>query len=171
MAQYVPYYALIAAPLHKLTRNGEVFPTGSKWIPGSDYDLAYHHVRSLMLDRPLYIWNKDNERHSFIEVDACDDGWGACFYRHADEAPPNGDEDRFFLLSKKPKRIINSMGVQGMDQQREEKPSRLLQRDDRSDPRIRALSQPHRDPGPRAWSRMLLRSSPRNQRHISEQQG
>ena len=106
MAQYVPYYALIAAPLHKLTRKGEVFPTGSKWIPGSDYDLAYHHVRSLMLDRPLYIWNKDNERHSFIEVDACDDGWGACFYQHADKAPPNEDEGRFFLLSKKPKRII-----------------------------------------------------------------
>ena len=106
MAQYVPYYALIAAPLHKLTRKGEVFPTGSKWVPGSDYDLAYHHVKSLMLDRPLYIWNKDNERHSFLEVDACDDGWGACFYQHADKAPPGEDEGKFFLLSKKPKRII-----------------------------------------------------------------
>jgi hypothetical protein len=53
MAQYVPYYALIAAPLHKLTRKGEIFPTGPKWIPGSDYDLAYHHVKSLMLDRLL----------------------------------------------------------------------------------------------------------------------
>jgi hypothetical protein len=106
MAQYVPYYALTAAPLHKLTRKEEVFPTGPKWIPGSDYDLAYHHVKSLMLDRPLYIWNKDNERHSFLEVDACDDGWGACFYQHADKAPPGEDEGNFFLLSKKPKRII-----------------------------------------------------------------
>ncbi len=79
MSQYVPYYALIAAPLHKLTRKGEVFPTGSKWIPGSDYDLAYHHLKSLMLDRLLYIWNKDNERHSFLEVDACDDGWRHAF--------------------------------------------------------------------------------------------
>jgi hypothetical protein len=52
MAQYVPYYELIAAPLHKLTRKGEVFPTGSKWIPVS-VDLACQHVRSLMLDRPL----------------------------------------------------------------------------------------------------------------------
>ncbi len=33
MAQYVPYYALIAAPLRKLTRKGEVFPTGPNWIP------------------------------------------------------------------------------------------------------------------------------------------
>ncbi len=30
MAQYVPYYALIAAPSHKLTRKGEFFPTGSR---------------------------------------------------------------------------------------------------------------------------------------------
>jgi hypothetical protein len=32
-------------------------------------------------------------------------GW-ACFYQHADKAPPNEDEGKFFLLSKKPKRII-----------------------------------------------------------------
>ena len=106
MAQYVPYYALVAAPLHKLTRKGEIFPSGSKWIPGSDYDLAYHHVRSLILDRPLYIWNKDNERHLFLEVDSSDDGWGACAYQHADVAPPDEDPGKFFLLSKKPKRII-----------------------------------------------------------------
>ncbi len=30
MAQYVPYYALVAAPLHKLTRKGEIFPSGAK---------------------------------------------------------------------------------------------------------------------------------------------
>jgi hypothetical protein len=69
MAYYVPYYALVAAPLHKLTRKGEVFPSGSKWITGSDYDMAFHHVRSLILDRPLYIWNKDNSKHLFTEVD------------------------------------------------------------------------------------------------------
>jgi hypothetical protein len=38
MAQYVPYYALIAAPLHKLTRKGGIFSTESKWIPGSEKD-------------------------------------------------------------------------------------------------------------------------------------
>ncbi len=52
MAYYVPYYALVAAPLHKLTRKGEIFPSGEKWILGSDYDMAFHHVRSLVLDRP-----------------------------------------------------------------------------------------------------------------------
>ncbi len=106
MTYYVPCYALIAAPLHKLTRKGETYPSGSKWIPGSDYDLAYHHIRSLILDRPLYIWNKDNGCHLFIEVDSCDGGWGAAVYQHADKAPPGEDEGQFFLLSKKPKRVI-----------------------------------------------------------------
>ena len=106
MAYYVPYYALVAAPLHRLTRKGEIFPSGSKWIPGSDYDMAFHHVRSLVLDRPLYIWNKDNSKHLFLEVDSSDEGWGACAYQYADSAPKGEDEGKYFLLSKRPKRII-----------------------------------------------------------------
>jgi hypothetical protein len=39
-------------------------------------------------------------------VDSSDDGWGACAYQHADTAPPGEDVGKFFLLSKKPKRII-----------------------------------------------------------------
>jgi hypothetical protein len=85
---------------------GETFPSGSKWIPGSDYDMAFHHVRSLVLDRPLYIWNKDNSKHLFIEVDSSDEGWGACAYQYAESAPEGEDEGKHFLLSKKPKRII-----------------------------------------------------------------
>jgi hypothetical protein len=96
MAYYVPYYALVAAPLHKLTRKGEIFPSGTKWIAGSDYDLAFHHVRSLILDRPLYIWNKDNSKHLFIEVDSSDEGWGACAYQYASAAPPDEDEGKHF---------------------------------------------------------------------------
>ena len=106
MAYYVPYYALAAAPLHRLTRKGEIFPSGSKWIPGSDYDMAFHHVRSLVLDCPLYIWNKDNSKHLFLEVDSSDEGWGACAYQYAEAAPEGEDEGKHFLLSKKPKRII-----------------------------------------------------------------
>ncbi len=30
MAQHVPYYALVAAPLHKLTQKDQAFPTGNK---------------------------------------------------------------------------------------------------------------------------------------------
>jgi hypothetical protein len=97
MAYCVPYYALIVAPLHKLSRKGEIFPSGSKWIPGSDYDMAFHHVRSLVLDRPLYIWNrnKDNTKHLFIEVDSSDEGWGACAYQYSKSAPPNEDESAY----------------------------------------------------------------------------
>ncbi len=111
MAYCVPYYALIVAPLHKLSRKGEIFPSGSKWIPGSDYDMAFHHVRSLVLDRPLYIWNrnKDNTKHLFIEVDSSDEGWGACAYQYSKSAPPNEDESAYQYSKwrwKKPKRII-----------------------------------------------------------------
>jgi hypothetical protein len=67
MAYYVPYYALVAAPLHKLTRKGEIIPSGAKWIPGSDYDMAFRHVRSLVLDRPLYIWKKTAPRTSSLK--------------------------------------------------------------------------------------------------------
>ncbi len=64
MAQYVPHYALVAAPLYKLTKKDITFPSGSKWIKGSDYGMAYHHLKmSLILDKPLYIWNKDNNKH------------------------------------------------------------------------------------------------------------
>ena len=73
---------------------------------GSDYDMAFHHVRSLVLDRPLYLWNKDNSKHLFIEVDSSDEGWGACAYQYSSTAPTGEDEGKHFLLSKLPKRII-----------------------------------------------------------------
>ncbi len=68
MAQYVPYYALVAAPLHKLTRKDQAFPSGNKWVPRSDYDIAYHHIKSMILDRPLYLWNKDNKNICYTKL-------------------------------------------------------------------------------------------------------
>jgi hypothetical protein len=56
--------------------------------------------------RFLYIWNKDNSKHLFQEVDSSDEGWGACAYQYANSAPEGEDEGKHFLLSKKPKRII-----------------------------------------------------------------
>ena len=38
MAGYVKEYAILAAPLHKLTKKATVFP--KPWTQGSDYDLA-----------------------------------------------------------------------------------------------------------------------------------
>ncbi len=37
MAAYVPYYALVASPLHALTKKDRAFPTGSKWIICKDF--------------------------------------------------------------------------------------------------------------------------------------
>jgi hypothetical protein len=96
----------VASSLHALTKKDRAFPTGSKWIPGSDYDLAYHHVKSLILDRPLCLWNKNNEEHLFFEVNSSDDGWRACAFQYADKASPGEDEGKHHLRSKKPKRII-----------------------------------------------------------------
>ena len=107
MSQYVPYYALVAAPLHRLTRKDAPFPSGSKWIKGSDYDMAYHHIKSLILDRPLYLWNKDNNRHLFIEVDSSDDGWGGCVYQYEEEYSDDKEAGKLSMFSKRPKRIIS----------------------------------------------------------------
>ncbi len=106
MAQYVPYYALVAASLHKLTKKDTTFPSGNKWIKGSDYDMAYHHLKSLILDKPLYIWNKDDNKHLYIEVDSCDEGWGACAYQYAKDPSIDAEAGKLLILSKAPKRII-----------------------------------------------------------------
>ncbi len=105
MAQYVPYYALVAAPLHKLTRKDQAFPSGSKWIPGSDYDIAYHHIKSMILDRPLYLWNKDNKKHFYIEVDSCDEGWGSCTYQYAEDHPVDAEAGKANMFSKTSKSV------------------------------------------------------------------
>jgi hypothetical protein len=91
MAQYVSYYALVTAPLHKLTRKDQYFSIGSKWIKRSDYDIAYHHIKSMILDRPLYLWNKDNKKHLYLEVDSSDDGWGGCAYQYAIDHPNDAE--------------------------------------------------------------------------------
>ena len=47
--QYVSYYALVAAPLHKLTIKDQHFPIRSKWIQESKYDIAYHHMSEILV--------------------------------------------------------------------------------------------------------------------------
>jgi hypothetical protein len=106
-AQYVSYYALVAAPLHKLTRKDQHFPIRSKWIQESKYDIAYHHIKSMILDRPSYLWNKDNKKHLYLEVDSSDDGWGACAYQFTMDHPIDAEAGKANTFSKNPKRIIN----------------------------------------------------------------
>jgi hypothetical protein len=106
MSQYCRYYGIVASPLHRLTRVTEPFP--KQWPPGTDYGIAFHRIKSMMLDESLFLWNEDSTKRLFIEVDACNDGWGACAYQYADPKPPDvEDEGRFVvLLSKLPKRVI-----------------------------------------------------------------
>ncbi len=61
----------------------------------------------MMLDESLFLWNEDSTKRLFIEVDACNEGWGACVYQYADPKPPDvEDEGRYMLMSKLPKRVI-----------------------------------------------------------------
>ena len=109
MSQYCQYYGLVAAPLHALTRDKVVFP--KPWLAGTDYDVSFNRLKSMMLNENLFLWNKVSERRLFIEVDACEYGWGACAYQYADEPTDTQfeDEGRHRLLSKEPKRVVEWM--------------------------------------------------------------
>ena len=48
MAGYVKEYAILAAPLHKLTKKATVFP--KPWIQGSDYDKSFRNLKNILLD-------------------------------------------------------------------------------------------------------------------------
>jgi len=105
MSQYCRYYGIVASPLHRLTRVTEPFP--KQWLPGTDYDIAFHRIKSMMLDESLFLWNKDSNKRLYIEVDACNEGWGACAYQYAEPKPPDvEDEGRYMLMSKLPKRVV-----------------------------------------------------------------
>jgi hypothetical protein len=68
---------------------------------------AFHRIKSMMLDESLFLWNKDSTKRLFIEVDACNEGWGACVYQYAEPKPPDvEDEGRHMLMSKLPKRVV-----------------------------------------------------------------
>ena len=105
VSQYCRYYGIVASPLHRLTRVTEPFP--KQWLPGTDYDIAFHRIKSMMLDESLFLWNKDSAKRLFIEVNACNEGWGACAYQYAEPKPSDvEDEGRHMLLSKLPKRVV-----------------------------------------------------------------
>lgn len=106
LAFYVPQYGIAAHPLHRLTKKDVKFPSGEKWIRGSDYDIAYHHIKAIMTDTPLYLFNKVHTKHLFLEVDSSHEGWGAVLYQYEGDAPKGEDPGRHYLLSKKPKRVI-----------------------------------------------------------------
>jgi hypothetical protein len=79
MAGYVKEYAILASPLHKLTKKLTQFP--KPWMEGSEYDKAFHRLKAILLDTALYLHHKNPDEMLFIEVDASDVGWGACAYQ------------------------------------------------------------------------------------------
>jgi hypothetical protein len=60
----------------------------------------------MILDRPLYLWNKDNKKHLYFEVDSSDDGWGGCAYQYATDHPNDAEAGKANMFSKNPKRIV-----------------------------------------------------------------
>jgi hypothetical protein len=72
-------YGIIAKPLHDITKKGANGPP--PWIKGTAYDLSFVRLKTLILDGKLYLHHKDKTKRLFMEVDACDDGWGACAYQ------------------------------------------------------------------------------------------
>ena len=101
MANYCQYYALVAEPLYRLTRKNTIFP--KPWLPDTDYDIAFHKLKGMMLDTPLFLWNKVSHLRIFIEVDSSQEGWGACVYEYADDLPMGVDDEggRYRLLEPK----------------------------------------------------------------------
>ena len=59
----------------------------------------------MILDRPLYLWNKDNKRHLSLEVDSFDYGWDAYACRFAINRPADAEAGKANMFSNNPKRI------------------------------------------------------------------
>ena len=61
----------------------------------------------MILNSPLFLWNKVATKHLFIEVDSSQDGWGACVYQYEHEPFHQVvDEGRYRLMDKAPKRVV-----------------------------------------------------------------
>ena len=91
MAQYVQEYGIIASPLHMLTKAAVKFPT--PWVKGSAYDIAFHRLRTAMLDGTRFLHHQQTNKRLFIEVDASDFGWGACLYQAKDDWQGNPEDE------------------------------------------------------------------------------
>ncbi len=61
--------------------NKEIDHFSKTRLEGSDYDLAFHRLKAILLDTNLYLHHKNPDEMLFIEVDASDVGWGACAYQ------------------------------------------------------------------------------------------
>jgi hypothetical protein len=83
MAQHAQNYGIIASPFHMLTKVKTTFP--SPWIKGSAHDIAFHRLKTAMLDGTRFLHHQQTDKRLYIEVDASDFGCGACLYQAKDD--------------------------------------------------------------------------------------
>lgn len=109
LANYVSFYAIIAAPLHALTKSdGTKFPR--PWVAGSAYDVAFHRLKAAMLDSSRFLWHKDKRKRLFIECDASDLGFGAAAFQYEHPIEATGDDEGVARLKdNSPKRVVEWM--------------------------------------------------------------
>jgi hypothetical protein len=79
LKHYIKDYGIIAKPLLDITKKGAKCPP--PWVKGTSYDLAFVRLKVLILDGRFYLHHKDKSKRFFLEVDACDVGWGTCAYQ------------------------------------------------------------------------------------------
>jgi hypothetical protein len=105
LSGYVDKYGIMARPLQDLNNSKVPFP--NPWVKGSPYDVAFHALKSALLDGTNFLYNKDALKRLFIEVDASDAGWGACVYQMKEpfKGDPN-DEGRARENDKGPRQVI-----------------------------------------------------------------
>ena len=65
MAGYVKEYAILASPLHKLTKKLTQFP--KPWVEGSEYDIAFRRLKAILLDTSLYLHHKNPDEMLFMK--------------------------------------------------------------------------------------------------------
>ena len=105
LSGYVEKYGIMARPLQDLNNVKAPFP--NPWVKGSPYDVAFHGLKSALLDGSNFLYNKDALKRLFIEVDASDAGWGACAYQMKEPFDGNlDDEGRARENDKGPRQVI-----------------------------------------------------------------
>ena len=105
MAAYVQEYGIIASPLHFLTKSKTAFP--KPWVIGSAYDIAFKRLKAAMLDGTRFLHHQKINERLFIEVDASDQGWGACLYQMKEKWEGlASDEGRLRVGDTGPRKVI-----------------------------------------------------------------
>jgi hypothetical protein len=138
---YVGNYAIMAIPLHALTKGASIFP--KPWLKGAPYDLSFHRLKAAMLDPARFLWNKVPTKRLFVECDASDLGFGAAAFQFPlGQFSHQPEEGRLRLTDREHKRIVEWISKAWSTDQL--KLPRILQRVPSPAHHTREVSQPYR---------------------------